>query len=161
MKGYKTMKRLNKWLINNGYTFEPVQYGDGSYFYNAPNYTYTAVKICISGNTINDIKTSENKLKKHIKNRYDIITESHYLYNYVSNEYNFFITIRTLTDKQEAENYYIYKDASIEFFEIAQHVYMQMGIYESHKEEFNKLIRDKMDYYGSLYNQSLIRAVTA
>ena len=155
------MKRLIAWLKNNDYRFKEVNYGESHYFYNAPGFIYTALQVTISNEDIKAIRQAENKLKKHINNKYDVISESHYWWNYCTNQYDYSITIRTYADKAGSDNYYYFRDKAIEFFEIAQHVYIQMGIIESNRKEFNDLVRAKMDYYGSLYNQSLIKVVSA
>lgn len=156
----KELKIFSKWAEKHNFKHEFVNYGETHYFYNAPGYTYKVISIELAAYTIAEIAKQEQKINKYI-NRYsmEIIHRPRYQYNYMTNQYNLNLRIRTAADRSESENYYFFRDKSIEECEKLIHEYHESGKYNSHHAELNNRLRKIMDYYGSLYNQSLIKEV--
>lgn len=148
------------WLTRNNYPFKMVNYGENSYFYNAPGYIYQAINIFVSGANIADIKKQLKPVEAYCKKyNLDIFSRSSYLYNYITGAYDFEMVIRTPENAAEAANYYQYRDASLHECENLIHKYHVDGIYKTHGAQLNNELKKIMDYYGALYNRSLIKAV--
>lgn len=155
------INNFKKWLDSKGIKNELVNYGDSSYFYNAPGCTYEAATITIEADTIPGI----NPILKQIKNycsRYnlDIFREcNRYNFNYVTYKYNYVLVVRTAADAAAIENYYKYQGASVNDCEMLIHEYHEAGLYKTMHKELEKQLREIMDKYGIQYNRSLIKAV--
>lgn len=148
------------WLTRNNYPFKMVNYGENSYFYNAPGYIYQAADITLAGANIADIKKQLKPLEAYCKKyNLDIFSRSRYLYNYITGLYDFSLVIRTAENAAGAANYYQYRDASLHECEAVIHNYHVKGIYKTQAADLEKELKKIMDYYGALYNRSLIKAV--
>lgn len=156
----KELLIFSKWLTKHNYKHSFVNYGESHYFFNAPGYIYKVVSIELAADTIQEITKQEQQINKYI-NRYSMetINRPRYQYNYMTNQYNYTLRIRTAADRSESENYYYFRDKSIEECEKLMHEYHESGKYNSHHAELNIKLREIMDHYGSLYNKSLIKEV--
>lgn len=148
-----------KWLSNHGINAELKTYGETHYFYNASGYTYAAIHVNLCSKDINGLRRQREAVKKYC-NRYnlDIFREGRTNCN-IYGEYTDFLAVRTMEAKAEAKNYYLYRDKARDEIEELIHEYHTAGLYHTMHKELEKQLREIMDKYGSLYNQSLIKAV--
>ena len=155
------MKKLLAWLNKHGYKFEPVNFGN-DYFYNAAAPHYSGATVCIESDNINEIRNQEQHITKYCNRyNYDMPFISRVWWNYTTNKYNLYITIRTGSDAAASENYEAYATPCRTACENLIHEYHEAGKHESHRKELNEGLKKLMDYYGALYNRSLIKQVIA
>lgn len=152
---HKTILNFSKWLNKNNIINTPDTVTD-KYFNNAPALTFDYITIELRADTIEELRNFDYKVNKYMK-RYNLESwlRGHYWYNNYFNCYTYSFNVRTAAATKASENYYFYWDQARNYFDIAHHVYIQMGIIDSHREEFNALTREKIDYYGRLYAESL------
>lgn len=152
------MNRLFSWLIKNNYTYEVKACG-GSYFYNAPGCHIEAAAVDIVGPDLNEVRARQNRLEKYI-NRYGYyILFDNRLSCDRFNNYNKSFLIVSVDGAAALEQFEIFHGAAAADCELLIHKYHIEGIYHSKHEELEQSLRGIMDYYGSLYNQSLIHPV--
>lgn len=151
----KTILNFSKWLTKNNILNDLDSITD-KYFNNAPALTFDYISIELRAATIEELRQLENKVNKYMK-RYnlDAWLKGRYWYNNYFNCYTYSLNVRTAAATKASENYYFYWDLAHNYFDIAHHVYIVMGIIDSNREEFNKLVRAKINYYGELYAKSL------
>lgn len=153
-----TVETLCNYLNKNKYNYNLKLYGDTGYFKNAPGYTYHAIEISLENDDINALRNELLSIEKYAK-RYnlDIFHRSNFRFNYVTNKYNYFLVIRTAENKAAAENYYFYRDQSINECENLIHEYHVKGIYYSMHKMLNYKLEKIIDKYGDQYNDSLLK----
>lgn len=125
-------------------------FGEEKYFFNAPGFTYTGALVTFEYNAeapaeyFRELSKIEERIKKYCRR---------YNYFYISSlGYGArYLTICTAADRERADNYYFFRDASIRDFETMQHQNHQNGTPEKISSEARKI----MDHYGTLYNQFL------
>lgn len=155
------MKKLLAWLNKHGYKSEPVSFGN-DYFYNATAPHYSGATVCIESDNINEIRIQEQTITKYCNRyNYDMALTSHIWWNYSTNKYNLYITIRTGADAAASANYDIYADAAKKDCEELIHLYHVNDIHITHAKLLNAELKKIMDKYGSMYNQSLIKQIIA
>ena len=130
--------------------FYSVTYGDNTYFNNAPNFTYTGAVICFDYNAEAgpDYFRKFNQLEKQLNTyakKYGYIMRAESLYNCR------YIYICKASDKEKAENYYIFRDGARQECDIIAHELYTAG----KPEEVNNAMRAIMDKYGAEYNEFL------
>lgn len=104
------------------------------------------------------LRAEIDKIQKYVK-RYnlDIFHRSNIRFNYVSNNYDVFLAIRTPENKLESENYYYYLNECKNAIDNLIHEYYEKGIYHTKHKELNVKLRGIMDYYGEQYNDYLFK----
>lgn len=151
----KAINNFVKWLNKNGIINDPDTVTD-KYFNNAPALTFDYITVELRAARIEELRNLENKVNKYMQ-RYGLESwlRGRYWYNNYFNCYTYSFNVRTAAATKASENYNFYVDQARNYFDIAHHVYIVMGIIDSNREEFNKLVRDKINYYGELYAKSL------
>ena len=157
-----TIKTLCKYLENNNYKYELTLYGDEGSFENAPGYVYEAATITIESRTSNDLRRSIDQIEKYAK-RYnlDIFHRGHISFNHLTDKFYCILVIRTYENKNGIDKYYSFWDMSHNACDNLIHEYHENGLYKSHNAELNAKLKDIMNYYGNLYNESLKQVVNA
>lgn len=152
------MNKLYNWLMKNDYSYK-VEACGGSYFYNAPGCHVVAAAVDIVGPDLNEVRTRQNKLEKYLyRYNYVILHDNRLSCDCFNNYHKYFLIVST-DGAAAIEQFEIFHGAAAADCELLIHKYHVEGIYESNHEELEKALRGIMDYYGSLYNQSLIRPV--
>lgn len=127
-----------------------IQYGD-DYFYNAPNYHYSAALVCFDYNRHGEcadyfrhLKDIENKIEKYAR-RYGYEIFSKALHPW---EVSFVIARRD--DRENASHFYDYMERSVNDVDMAIHQACM-----EHRNVSNDDVRAIMDAWGDSYNEFL------
>lgn len=148
------MKKLYKWLENNGITYKIVEYGERGYFYNADGVVYDAAQVFIKWDDVGGYYAAAKiaeKIRKYCnKYNYDIFHNAVHCGET-------FLAIRTAESRDASEAYYFYRDKAVNICDHIIHNFHTQGVNDTALLEAK--LRRVMDYYGAKLNRARIRFV--